>query len=182
MDCGRPRAVDIAMRAVGVQRLLLEEYTTFSQARSTCATSQSRQTACITPQSWLFCHDRLCQGIDGGWQAHWLDDQCLLAGNSRCCAWCALQRKQGRSRLDDLLARRTFVSTPSLPARPTRRSRATATPKQSWLMARTIPLGGRMLLRDQIARTAVFLASEDSSAITSQVVLLTVDRICREGR
>jgi NAD(P)-dependent dehydrogenase (short-subunit alcohol dehydrogenase family) len=33
-----------------------------------------------------------------------------------------------------------------------------------------IPLGGRMLTADQIARTAVFLASEDSSATTGQVL------------
>src|ERR1051325_11360172 len=33
-------------------------------------------------------------------------------------------------------------------------------------MARSIPLGGRMLTPDQIARTAVFLASEDADAIT----------------
>ena len=37
-------------------------------------------------------------------------------------------------------------------------------------MARTIPLGGKMLSPDQIARTAVFLASEDANAITGQVV------------
>ena len=37
-------------------------------------------------------------------------------------------------------------------------------------MARTIPLGGKMLAPDQIARTAVFLASEDASAITGQVL------------
>ncbi|HET7881300.1 MAG TPA: SDR family NAD(P)-dependent oxidoreductase [Acetobacteraceae bacterium] len=37
-------------------------------------------------------------------------------------------------------------------------------------MARTIPLGGRMLSPDQIARTAVFLASEDANAMTGQVV------------
>jgi NAD(P)-dependent dehydrogenase (short-subunit alcohol dehydrogenase family) len=36
-------------------------------------------------------------------------------------------------------------------------------------MARSIPLGGRMLTPDQIARTAVFLASEDADAITGQV-------------
>jgi NAD(P)-dependent dehydrogenase (short-subunit alcohol dehydrogenase family) len=37
-------------------------------------------------------------------------------------------------------------------------------------MARTIPLGGKMLRPDQIARTAVFLASEDACAITGQVL------------
>ena len=38
-------------------------------------------------------------------------------------------------------------------------------------MARTtIPLGGRLLTPDQIARTAVYLASEDSSATTGQVL------------
>lgn len=38
-------------------------------------------------------------------------------------------------------------------------------------MARaTIPLGGRLLNPDQIARTAVYLASEDSSATTGQVL------------
>lgn len=38
-------------------------------------------------------------------------------------------------------------------------------------MARaTIPLGGRLLSPDQIARTAVYLASEDSSATTGQVL------------
>ncbi len=37
-------------------------------------------------------------------------------------------------------------------------------------MAKTIPLGGKMLAPDQIARTAVFLASEDASAITGQVL------------
>jgi NAD(P)-dependent dehydrogenase (short-subunit alcohol dehydrogenase family) len=37
-------------------------------------------------------------------------------------------------------------------------------------MARTIPLGGKMLSPDRIARTAVFLASEDANAITGQVV------------
>ena len=37
-------------------------------------------------------------------------------------------------------------------------------------MARSIPLGGKMLTPDQIARTAVFLASEDADAITGQVV------------
>ena len=35
---------------------------------------------------------------------------------------------------------------------------------------RAIPLGGKMLMPDQIARTAVFLASEDASAITGQVL------------
>ncbi len=34
----------------------------------------------------------------------------------------------------------------------------------------TIPLGGRLLTPDQIARTAVFLASEESSATTGQVL------------
>jgi NAD(P)-dependent dehydrogenase (short-subunit alcohol dehydrogenase family) len=37
-------------------------------------------------------------------------------------------------------------------------------------MARTIPLGGKMLTPEQIARTAVFLASEDANAITGQVL------------
>jgi NAD(P)-dependent dehydrogenase (short-subunit alcohol dehydrogenase family) len=37
-------------------------------------------------------------------------------------------------------------------------------------MARTIPLGGKMPTPDQIARTAVFLASEDANAITGQVL------------
>jgi NAD(P)-dependent dehydrogenase (short-subunit alcohol dehydrogenase family) len=37
-------------------------------------------------------------------------------------------------------------------------------------MARSIPLGGRMLTPDQIARTAVFLASEDADAVTGQVL------------
>ncbi len=37
-------------------------------------------------------------------------------------------------------------------------------------MARTIPLGGKMLSPDQIARTAAFLASEDAIAITGQVL------------
>ena len=37
-------------------------------------------------------------------------------------------------------------------------------------MARTIPLGGKMLSPDQIGRTAVFLASEDANAITGQVL------------
>ena len=37
-------------------------------------------------------------------------------------------------------------------------------------MARTIPLGGKMLAPDQIARTAVFLASDDANAITGQVL------------
>jgi Enoyl-(Acyl carrier protein) reductase len=35
---------------------------------------------------------------------------------------------------------------------------------------KTIPLGGEMLSPDQIARTAVFLASEDANAITGQVL------------
>jgi len=34
----------------------------------------------------------------------------------------------------------------------------------------TIPLGGKMLAPDQIARTAVFLASDDANAITGQVL------------
>ena len=34
----------------------------------------------------------------------------------------------------------------------------------------TIPLGGKMLAPDQIARTAVFLASDDASAITGQIL------------
>jgi 3-oxoacyl-[acyl-carrier protein] reductase/2-deoxy-D-gluconate 3-dehydrogenase len=38
-------------------------------------------------------------------------------------------------------------------------------------MAReTIPLGGKMLTPDQIARTAVYLASDESSATTGQVL------------
>jgi NAD(P)-dependent dehydrogenase (short-subunit alcohol dehydrogenase family) len=38
-------------------------------------------------------------------------------------------------------------------------------------MARTtIPLGGRLLKPDQIARTAVFLASDEASAVTGQVL------------
>jgi NAD(P)-dependent dehydrogenase (short-subunit alcohol dehydrogenase family) len=37
-------------------------------------------------------------------------------------------------------------------------------------IARAIPLGGKMLAPDQIARTAVFLASDDANAITGQVV------------
>jgi len=37
-------------------------------------------------------------------------------------------------------------------------------------MAKTIPLGNKMLTPDQIARTAVFLASEDANAITGQVL------------
>ncbi len=38
-------------------------------------------------------------------------------------------------------------------------------------MARiTIPLGGKLLAPDQIARTAVFLASDDADAITGQVL------------
>lgn len=36
--------------------------------------------------------------------------------------------------------------------------------------ARSIPLGGKMLTPDQIARTAAFLASDDADAITGQVV------------
>jgi NAD(P)-dependent dehydrogenase (short-subunit alcohol dehydrogenase family) len=38
------------------------------------------------------------------------------------------------------------------------------------MAARSIPLGGKMLTPDQIARTAVFLASDDANAITGQVV------------
>jgi len=38
------------------------------------------------------------------------------------------------------------------------------------LAARAIPLGGKMLTPDQIAHTAVFLASEDANAITGQVL------------
>ena len=37
-------------------------------------------------------------------------------------------------------------------------------------IARAIPLGGRMLVPDQVAKTAVFLASEDANAITGQVL------------
>ena len=37
-------------------------------------------------------------------------------------------------------------------------------------MARTIPLGGKMLTPNQVARTAVFLASGDANAITGQVL------------
>jgi NAD(P)-dependent dehydrogenase (short-subunit alcohol dehydrogenase family) len=37
-------------------------------------------------------------------------------------------------------------------------------------IARAIPLGGKMLTPNQVARTAVFLASEDASAITGQVL------------
>ena len=37
-------------------------------------------------------------------------------------------------------------------------------------IARGIPLGGKMLASDQIARTAVFLASEDANAITRQML------------
>jgi NAD(P)-dependent dehydrogenase (short-subunit alcohol dehydrogenase family) len=37
-------------------------------------------------------------------------------------------------------------------------------------MSRTIPLGGKMLAPEQIARTAVFLASEDANSVTGQVV------------
>ena len=37
-------------------------------------------------------------------------------------------------------------------------------------MARTIPLGGKLLTPDQIARTAVFLASDDANATTGQVL------------
>jgi NAD(P)-dependent dehydrogenase (short-subunit alcohol dehydrogenase family) len=38
------------------------------------------------------------------------------------------------------------------------------------LAARNIPLGGKMLTPEQIARTAVFLASDDADAITGQIV------------
>ena len=34
----------------------------------------------------------------------------------------------------------------------------------------TIPLGGKLLTPEQIARTAVYLASDDSSATTGQVL------------
>jgi NAD(P)-dependent dehydrogenase (short-subunit alcohol dehydrogenase family) len=37
-------------------------------------------------------------------------------------------------------------------------------------MARTIPLGGKMLTPQQIARAAVFLASEDANAMTGQIL------------
>src|SRR5262249_2211338 len=37
-------------------------------------------------------------------------------------------------------------------------------------MARTIPLGGRMLAPDQVGRTAVFLASGDAGAIPGQIL------------
>jgi NAD(P)-dependent dehydrogenase (short-subunit alcohol dehydrogenase family) len=37
-------------------------------------------------------------------------------------------------------------------------------------IARGIPLGGKMLAPEQVARTAVFLASDDADAITGQVV------------
>jgi len=37
-------------------------------------------------------------------------------------------------------------------------------------MARTIPLGGKMLAPEQIARAAVFLASADAGAMTGQVL------------
>jgi NAD(P)-dependent dehydrogenase (short-subunit alcohol dehydrogenase family) len=37
-------------------------------------------------------------------------------------------------------------------------------------MAKTIPLGGKMLTPAQIARTAVFLASDDAGAITGQIL------------
>jgi NAD(P)-dependent dehydrogenase (short-subunit alcohol dehydrogenase family) len=37
-------------------------------------------------------------------------------------------------------------------------------------MAKTIPLGGKMLTPEQIARTAVFLASEDANTVTGQVL------------
>jgi len=49
-------------------------------------------------------------------------------------------------------------------------------------MARTtIPLGGRLLTPDQIARTAVFLASDDSSATTGQVLHVNAARTCRRA-
>jgi len=38
------------------------------------------------------------------------------------------------------------------------------------MAARAIPLGGKMLTPDQIARTAVFLASDDADAMTGQVL------------
>jgi NAD(P)-dependent dehydrogenase (short-subunit alcohol dehydrogenase family) len=38
------------------------------------------------------------------------------------------------------------------------------------MAARAVPLGGKMLTPDQVARTAVFLASEDAGAITGQVL------------
>jgi NAD(P)-dependent dehydrogenase (short-subunit alcohol dehydrogenase family) len=38
------------------------------------------------------------------------------------------------------------------------------------MAARNIPLGGKMLTPEQIARTAVFLASDDADAITGQIV------------
>ena len=38
------------------------------------------------------------------------------------------------------------------------------------MATRNIPLGGKMLTPEQVARTAVFLASEDASAITGQVL------------
>jgi NAD(P)-dependent dehydrogenase (short-subunit alcohol dehydrogenase family) len=38
------------------------------------------------------------------------------------------------------------------------------------MAARLIPLGGKMLTPEQIARTAVFLASDDANAITGQVL------------
>ena len=38
------------------------------------------------------------------------------------------------------------------------------------MAARLIPLGGKMLTPDQIARTAVFLASDDANAVTGQVL------------
>ncbi len=38
------------------------------------------------------------------------------------------------------------------------------------MAARAVPLGGKMLTPDQIAHTAVFLASEDANAITGQVL------------
>jgi NAD(P)-dependent dehydrogenase (short-subunit alcohol dehydrogenase family) len=37
-------------------------------------------------------------------------------------------------------------------------------------MARTIPLGGKMLTPDQVAQAAVFLSSEDANAITGQIL------------
>jgi NAD(P)-dependent dehydrogenase (short-subunit alcohol dehydrogenase family) len=38
------------------------------------------------------------------------------------------------------------------------------------MAARSIPLGGKMLTPDQVAQTAVFLASDDANAITGQVL------------
>jgi NAD(P)-dependent dehydrogenase (short-subunit alcohol dehydrogenase family) len=44
------------------------------------------------------------------------------------------------------------------------------TEAESIEMARTIPLGGKMLTPDQIARTVVFLASDDVNAMTGQIL------------